>query len=215
MDTGIILVITVVAVLALAGALAFTARSVLLPTRRTARLKKHFGSEYEHTVQSHDDTEAAEHDLTERLRHREGFTLRGLTDQQRIAHADTWTAVQQEFVDDPVRAVRDARGIVSALMTEIGYPAPSSGDTDEEFEGRLRHLSVDHPEAVADFRRNHASNDVSEQSPTEDLRELLVAHRGLVHALVGDRPPTDDATARVVSSPAGQHGSGRAGEGEH
>lgn len=203
MDTGIILVITVVTVLVLAGAATLAARHFLLPARRTARLKKHFGPEYEHTVQAHDDTEAAEHDLTERLRHHEDFPLRELTERQHAAHTEAWTAVQQEFVDAPVRAVRDARDLVSALMTEIGYPTPSSDDADEGFDERLRQLSVDHPETVAEFRRVHTARSVSDQAPTEDLREALVAHRGLVHALLGERSPTDHATSRVVPSPAG------------
>lgn len=204
METGTILIIAVVVALALAGASAIAAYRFLLPARRTARLKKRFGPEYEHAVRTHDDTEAAERDLTERLRRREDITLRELTDEQRTTHADAWTGVQQEFVDDPVRAVQDARGTVNALMTDLGHP--DLPNTDEDFEQRVRDLSVDHPDAVAEFRRLHTRRSMSDQAPTEDLREALVAYRGLVHALLGGALPTDHAAARVASSPSGEHG---------
>ncbi|NYH54875.1 hypothetical protein HNR06_004464 [Nocardiopsis arvandica] len=186
METGTmtVTVLVALAVVALAGGIAIAARFLLLPAWRTARLRKHFGTEYDHAVQDHDDTSAAERDLSARLRRRQDTELRALAVQEREAYADTWATVQQVFVDAPDRAVRDARALVSAVMADLGYPDPPP---DEGFERRLRDLSVDHPAAVADVRgAQGAEHSTGPDRPhTEHLREVLVAHRGLVDALLG------------------------------
>ncbi|MFD6952080.1 hypothetical protein A6A08_02630 [Nocardiopsis sp. TSRI0078] len=206
METGtiVIIAIIVVAVVVIAGGIAIAARSSLLPGRRTTRLKKRFGAEYDHAVEAHGDAAAAERDLSERLRHRKNMKLRKLSDQQRAAHTDTWAVVQQEFVDDPVRSVRSARGLVEAIMIDRGYPdrPADTGDT-SGFESRLRDLSVDHPAAVAEFRRVHASGRPVEadQTGTEHMREELVAYRGLVEGLLGELPAADGTDHRTAPRP--------------
>ncbi|WP_150239551.1 hypothetical protein [Nocardiopsis quinghaiensis] len=200
METGTItFALVALAVVALAGGIAIAARSLLLPTWRTTRLRKHFGTEYHHTVQDHGDTSAAERDLSARLRRRQDTELRELTVQEREAHADTWAAIQQVFVDDPARAVLDARALVGTIMADLGYPGPSP---DEGFEQRLKDLSVDHPAAVADARRAQEAEPPAEpdRSHTEHLREVLVSHRGLVDALLGGLRP---AARREEKEPEG------------
>ncbi|WP_017573934.1 hypothetical protein [Nocardiopsis halotolerans] len=183
METGTIIVVLVaLAVVALAGGITIAARSLLLPILRTNRLRKHFGTEYDHAVQDHGDTSAAESDLSARLRRRQDTALRELTAQERTGHADAWDAIQQVFVDDPGRAVRDARALVDTIMADLGYPDPSP---EEGFERRLRDLSADHPAAVADVRRARETGSPPDRPHTEHLREVLVAHRGLVEALLG------------------------------
>ncbi|WP_150241545.1 hypothetical protein [Nocardiopsis quinghaiensis] len=206
METGtiVIIAIIVVAVVVIAGGIAIAARSSLLPARGTTRLKKRFGAEYDHAVEAHGDAAAAERDLSERLRHRKNMKLRELSDQQRAAHTDTWAVVQQEFVDDPVRSVRSARGLVEAIMIDRGYPdRPASADDTTGFESRLRDLSVDHPAAVADFRSAHASGRSAEadQTGTEHMREELVSYRGLVEALLGGLPESEDTGHRGAPRP--------------
>jgi hypothetical protein len=201
METGIIVIIALVVVVVIAGGIAIAARSSILPGRRTTRLKKRFGAEYDRTVEVHGNKAAAENDLSERLRRRDNMTLRDLSDQQRVAHTQTWATVQQEFVDDPVRAVRDARGLVEAIMTDRGYPGPTSAaDSDAAFEQRLNDLSVDHSAAVTEFRRAHAGRPAGTgQSGTEHMREELVSYRGLVEALLGGLP-TADGTPRATGA---------------
>ncbi|PDP85590.1 hypothetical protein CQJ94_21520 [Glycomyces fuscus] len=202
METGIIVIIALVVVVVIAGGIAIAARSSILPGRRTTRLKKRFGAEYDRAVEVHGNKAAAENDLSERLRRRDNMTLRDLSDQQRVAHTETWATVQQEFVDDPVRAVRDARGLVEAIMADRGYPGPTSAaDGDAAFEQRLSDLSVDHSAAVTEFRRAHAAGRPAEagQSGTEHMREELVSYRGLVEALLGGLP-TADGTSRTTGA---------------
>mgnify|MGYP001157840818 CR=1 FL=1 len=217
-DTGIILIISLIALLVIVAVIAFVARSSLLPGRRTARLKKRFGPEYDRAVRAHGDAGAAERDLSERLRRREGMSIRDLTDQERRAHADAWAAIQQEFVDAPVQAVQDARLTVGAIMADRGYPAPPApADTDEGFEHRLRDLSVDHPTAVAGLRRTQDAGRLAEsdESRTEYLREALVAYRDLVGALLGGPPAVDGTVgaAGARTSVPGHHPERRTEEG--
>ncbi|MFD3686104.1 hypothetical protein ACFWTE_14935 [Nocardiopsis sp. NPDC058631] len=190
METGTVVIIVIAAVVIIAAGVALVARSSLLPAQRSARLKKRFGAEYERAVEAHGDKAAAERDLSERLSRREGMTLRRLTDREREAHAGTWAAVQQDFVDDPVSAVRSARGLVEGIMSDLGYagrPSPDGG-----FEQSAADLSVDHPAAVAEFHRVRGAGRPAGADPgnTEGLREELVAYRGLVEALLGGLPET-------------------------
>lgn len=203
-QTIVIIATVVVVAVVLAGGIAYFARSSILPARRTARLKQRFGPEYERAVATHGDTATAERDLTERLEHRNTLELRNLTDSERRAHIDTWTVIQQEFVDAPVRAVHDARGLVEAIMRDVGYPDVPGGTTDDHgFERLTRVLSVDHPSAVSAFHRAHAAGHLTgaDQERTESLREALVAYRGLADSLLGGLPQSDDASRTEGAPP--------------
>jgi hypothetical protein len=193
-QTVIIVVISVLVVLA--GGAAFLLARRFLPARRTARLRERFGAEYDHAVRTHGDLAEAERDLSARLDRRRGFSPRPLSDEERRDHGDTWSVIQQGFVDDPVGSVHDARGLVETIMTDLGYPGvPSRTDDDEGFERVAGLLSVDHPEAVAVLRRAHAAGrlTMADQEHTENLREALVAYRRLAEALLGGLPTTGDA----------------------
>ena len=193
----IIAIVVVVAAVVLAGGIAYFARSSILPARRTARLKQRFGAEYERAVATHGDTAAAERDLADRLERRKALELRELTGSERRAHIDTWSVIQQEFVDAPVRAVHDARGLVETIMRDVGYPdTPVDTADDHGFERLTRMLSVDHPATVAAFHRAHAAGHLTgaDQERTENLREALVAYRGLADSLLGGLPEVDGAS---------------------
>ena len=193
METGTIVIIAIVVVVIIGGT-AIAARFSILPATRTNRLRKRFGPEYDRALEAHSDKEAAEKDLSERLSHRENIQLRALTDDERAVHTDTWTKVQQQFVDDPVSAVQDARALTDAVMKDIGYPdrpsAADGGADDESFEQRAKDLSVDHPSAVDRYRRAQAAGhlDQADRTATEELREALLAYRGLLDSLMGELP---------------------------
>ncbi|RKS09037.1 hypothetical protein DFP74_4765 [Nocardiopsis sp. Huas11] len=192
MDTGIIVTILVaVATVAIVVGILIAVRAWVVPARRSARLKKRFGPEYDRTVRSHGDRAAAERELHGRLRRHENMDLRELTDQEREIHERTWASVQQQFVDDPVDAVRNARLLVEAIMTDRGYTGrPSPAEDDAAFERRVEDLSVEHPSVVAEFRGAHTAGRLADarQAPTEELREAVVAYRRLVTALLDESP---------------------------
>lgn len=173
--TPLVILVLVVIVIVVAAGAGIALRSRLLPARRTARLRRRFGAEYDHALRLHGDAGAAERDLSDRLSRRSALRTRTLPDDLRADHARSWAAVQREFVDDPGRSVRDARAVVAAIALDLGHPPG------EEFEHLLGTLSVDHPWEVAEVRR--VREDGAEG--TEHLRELLVAYRRLVDALLG------------------------------
>lgn len=204
-QTIVIIATVVVVAVVLAGGIAYFARSSILPARRTARLKQRFGAEYERAVATHGDTTAAERDLTDRLDRRNAIELRDLTDSERKAHLDTWSMIQQEFVDAPVRAVHDARALVEAITRDIGYPdTPADTADDHGFERLTRMLSVDHPGAVAAFHRAHAAGHLTgaDQEQTENLREALVSYRDLADSLLGGLPESGDGPRSEKAAPS-------------
>ncbi|AFR07764.1 hypothetical protein [Nocardiopsis alba] len=197
METQTVIIVVISVLVVLAGGAAFLLARRLLPARRTARLRERFGAEYDHAVRTHGDLAEAERDLSARLDRRRGFSPRPLSDEERRDHGDTWSVIQQGFVDDPAGAARDARGLVETIMTDLGYPGlPSGTDDDAGFERVARALSVDHPEAVAVLRRAHAAGRpaMDDRERTENLREVLIAYRGLADALLGGLPTTGDAS---------------------
>ncbi|MFE1168894.1 hypothetical protein [Nocardiopsis sp. NPDC058789] len=190
METGTIVIIVAAVVIVIGGA-AIIAWLAVLPALRTRRLRARFGPEYEQALAAHGDRDGAEQDLAGRLRQRRDTELRSPTEQERSDHARAWTDVQKEFVDDPVAAVRGARRLTDTIMRDLGYPdGPVAQDgvhDDASFERRARDLSVDHPEAVARYRAARAAGHLAEadETATENLREALIAYRGLVEALLG------------------------------
>lgn len=185
MDTTIIIAgaAVLVAVVALA-AWAVTRR------RKRRALRERFGPEYERTVAAADRRRDAERQLQEREQRRERFDIRPLTEEQRARHRDRWTAVQRDFVDDPVGAVDRADRLIQDVMAERGYPV-------EDFDRRAEDLSVDHPEVVQDYREGHRLATASRDgfATTEDLREAMLRHRRLFDRLVGDGPERPVASA--------------------
>lgn len=193
METGTIVII-VIAVIVIAGGAAVAAQLVILPALRTHRLRRRFGPEYDRALEAHSDKAEAERDLAERLRQRGDTNPREPTPEERTAHASAWASVQREFVDDPVGSVRSARSLTDSIMRDLGYPdgplAEGGVHDDASFERRAKDLSVDHPEAVARYRDTWAAGHLAEadQTATENLREALIAYRGLVDALLGGLP---------------------------
>lgn len=190
METGTIVIIVAAVVVVIGGA-AIIAWLAVLPALYTRRLRARFGQEYEQALEAHGGRADAEQDLADRLSQRRDTELRSPTETERADYARSWAEVQQGFVDDPVGSIRGARGLTDTIMRDLGYPdGPVSEDgvhDDASFERRARDLSVDHPDAVARYRAARAAGHLAEadQTATENLREALIAYRGLVEALLG------------------------------
>ena len=173
-----LVLILVVLVIVAAGVVA----AVVYQRRRSARLRAHFGPEYERLLaagHSRSETEAA---LEARARRVESLQLRELPPGERQRITDAWRAVQARFADDPRRAVGEADRLLEQTMQALGYPV---GDV----ERCAADLSVHHPALVDDYRVAHhiKLRAADGQSSTEDLRKATMAYRALIGALLQGR----------------------------
>ena len=155
--------------------------------RRSARLKEHFGPEYERTVGEVGEPRAAEAELLEREKKRKKLDIVELTPGARQEHTATWLRVQAEFVDDPHDAVGRAERLVTRVMRERGYPI-------DDFEQRAADISVDHPDIVENYRSAHTIYQSQHHGDfdTEDARQAFVHYRVLFDRLLGS--DSDDHT---------------------
>ncbi len=176
----LVAVLVVIVILAVAIGWALGRRN------RSARLRKRFGPEYEHTVDELGEKRAAEAELLEREKKRKKLDIVELSPEARHAHAATWTKVQTDFVDAPQDAVGRAERLVTRVMRERGYPI-------DDFDQRAADISVDHPDIVENYRSAHAiyvsqrDGDIS----TEDARQAFVHYRALFDRLLGSDSDTD------------------------
>ena len=196
MDTTV-LVLIIVAVILLVAVLAL---GVMLSRRkRSERLQKQFGSEYERSVAHTGDRKTAETELRERQQRRSQLDIRDLRPEERTRYTESWMAVQRNFVDDPTRALNDADALVVEVTRVRGYPV-------EEFDRRAEDISVDHPEVVRHYREARSVRDASTDgsADTERQRHALTSYRALVEELVGAGDKHDDHQ---------QHRDGEAGGG--
>jgi hypothetical protein len=173
MNTGLLVLIVVVAVVVVALLI------VLARVQRTNRLRKQFGSEYDHAVAESGSRGAAESELEDRRLRRERLEIVPLDPAARERYSEQWRLLQAQFVDSPADATRAADALISEVMRERGYPV-------EDFAQRAADISVDHPQVVDDYRAAHAIAEANERSEatTEDLRKALVHYRSLFEDLL-------------------------------
>jgi hypothetical protein len=147
--------------------------------KRTKRLKKHFGPEYERVVDEADDQRAGEEELVARERKRQTLDIVALSQEAQARYAEQWRTVQTAFVDSPSRAVGDADRLVTLVMRERGYPI-------DDFDQRASDISVDHPDMVEHYRAAHTLHLAQEQGDigTEAQREAFVHYRALFEKLL-------------------------------
>ena len=149
-------------------------------SRRSTRLKQHFGPEYERTVDELGEHRAAEAELLQREKKRRKLDIVELSPEVRREHAEMWHRVQTDFVDDPIDAVGRAERLVTRVMRERGYPI-------DDFEHRAADISVDHPDIVDNYRSAHAIYQSQHNGAisTEDARQAFVHYRALFDRLLG------------------------------
>lgn len=148
-------------------------------------LRKHFGPEYDHTVETMGSRDAAERALLERTGRARGLRIRHLSPAETGDFSARWDAVQQRFVDEPGRASTEAHDLLEELLQTLGYPTDSY---DEEVEL----VSVHHPDAVGHYRAAHrlAHEQRRGRISTEDLRQSMIHYRALFQELLStsERP---------------------------
>lgn len=172
---------------------------LLMRSRRSHRLQEEFGPEYERAVEERGDRREAEAELAERRERRSQLDIRPLEPGAQERYAERWQAAQRRFVDQPAPAVAEADALVSAVMSERGYPVS------DEFDQRAADISVDHPVVVEHYRAAHAISlrATDGDASTEDLRQAMVHFRALFDELLGREERTDrvDQTYREEREP--------------
>lgn len=178
MEPTVIILIVVIAVLVVALVVAGV---LLARRRRSEHLQEHFGPEYERRLAETGDRQATEAELAGREKRHRALDIRALDPQERARYEESWNGVQRNFVDDPVRSVRDADRLVVDIMRARGYPV-------DDFDRRADDISVEHPDVVAHYRAARTVRDAGERGSvdTEDQRGALTSYRALVEALLGD-----------------------------
>jgi len=162
-----------------------------LAQRRTGRLKRQFGAEYDRTVGGTESRREAEAELQARADRRSRLEIRPLPAASRMRYLETWQVVQAQFVDDPRGAVASADSLIQSAMAERGYPVA-------DFDQRAADVSVDHPQVVEDYREGHRLADASARGDdsTEDLRQAMRHYRSLFDELVGPNGDGVDGDVR-------------------
>ena len=171
---------------------------------RSARLREHFGSEYEREVQAAGSRTRAEEALAARAEEVKGFDIRPLSAAERDRYRDEWSRIEAKFVERPTTAVVEADELIGSVMRACGYPI---GD----FERHAEHLSVKHPRVVEHYRKGHAAiTSQGGQISTEGLRQAMLNYRELFDELVNEGidvqreiPTAHEVTPRpIVAQPA-------------
>jgi hypothetical protein len=146
---------------------------------KTARMKQHYGPEYERLVSEAGDRRAAEKELTARERKRDKLDIVPLTPSALSDFATRWHQVQTGFVDNPATAVGVADRLVTAVMRARGYPV-------DDFAERAADISVDHPQVVENYRTAHGIHLAQQRGEvsTEQQREAFVHYRALFETLL-------------------------------
>jgi len=177
MDNNTILIVSgVVAVLVVIGL------GLLWRRQKTERLRSRFGPEYVRAVEDTGGQRQAEAALQSRAARVRKYELRQLTAEDQRRFAESWRQVQARFVDDPAAAAQSADDLLGEVMSVRGYPAAN-------FDQRLEDLSVDHGDAVQNYRvgrdivQKHARGDAG----TEDMRQAMIHYRTLFEDLVGEQ----------------------------
>jgi len=176
MSSSVLAIVIVVAVLVVVG----IAVAVVQSTRRR-KLRDRFGPEYDHTVENADSRRDAERDMRTRAAQRDELDIRELTPAAAARYQEQWQSVQQQFVDEPIPAVRDAQTLVTRVMNERGYPTSTTKE-------RESMLSVDHADVMDNFR---SATEIEERSSagnatTEELRQAMQHYRAIFDRLLGD-----------------------------
>lgn len=178
MDTNMMLVLLMIALLAVVGAFMHFRR------RETHTLEKRFGPEYGRAVEELGSRPKAEAELKARQKRVEQLDIVPLSPADAARFSDSWKALQARFVDDPKAAMAGADSLVRELMQKRGYPM---GD----FDRRAADISVNHPRVVDHYRAAHdiAVRDERGEADTERQRQAMIHYRSLFAELLEVEQP--------------------------
>jgi hypothetical protein len=190
MSSGTIVAIVIIVVIVAAVIIAIAAAGA-----RRRRLQQRFGPEYDRAVADTGSRRRAEAELTEREKRVRELDIRPLDPAARDRYKDQWTAIQQQFVDAPEKAITEAQKLIVVVMDERGYPTDDTGQI-------MSDLSVDHAATLEHFRTAQAlgARAADGTANTEEMRQAMVHYRALFRDLLGE---ADDTTlAAEAAQPA-------------
>jgi hypothetical protein len=152
----------------------------MLTVARRRKLKQRFGPEYDRVVDETHSRRKADAELAERERRVRSLDIHPLDETVRVKYAGEWTAIQEQFVDQPEQAVAQAGMLVTAVMKDRGYPT-------EDYDQILADLSVEHADTLDHYRQAHQISLQAEggTASTEDLRLAMLHYRALFGGLLG------------------------------
>lgn len=189
MDTAIWVLIIAAAVFVVVAGIALW---LSMQKQRSERLRREFGPEYDRAVGEYGSRREAESQLRERKQRVERLKLRPLSKDERSRFASQWSETQEQFVDDPQAAVRNAQQLIDAAMRARGFPL-------SDFDQRAADISVEHPHVVENYRAGRAIAEANQdgEADTEDLRQAMVHFRSLFVELTnttgdGDVPSREE-----------------------
>jgi hypothetical protein len=164
---------------------------LIVQRKRSQRLKRRFGPEYDLTVSEFRSQSKAEAELIARENRVARLKIVPLAPADASRFSQAWNSLQGRFIDSPKGVVTEADHLVQELMTKRGYPM---GD----FERMAADISVDHPTVVAAYRaaQSIAARDARGEADTEELRKAVIHYRTLFDELLGGEPD------RIASEPA-------------
>lgn len=162
---------------------------LIVQRKRSQRLKRRFGPEYDLTVSEFRSQSKAEAELIARENRVARLKIVPLAPADASRFSQAWNALQGRFIDNPKGAVAEADHLVRDLMNKRGYPM---GD----FDRMAADISVDHPTVVAAYRaaQTIAARDARGEADTEELRKAVIHYRTLFDELLRDAP---DKTVNV------------------
>src|SRR5438309_154410 len=97
-----------IAAAVVAGLVIIVAIAAGVRRSRSAQLREHFGTEYDHAVQRAGSRTAAEDELVARAQEVKSFDIRPLSAAERDRYAGEWKLLEQRFVERPTTAVVEA-----------------------------------------------------------------------------------------------------------
>jgi hypothetical protein len=156
---------------------------LIVQRKRSQRLKRRFGPEYDLTLSEFRSQSRAEAELIARENRVARLKIVPLAPADASRFSQAWNTLQGRFIDSPKGVVTEADHLVRELMTKRGYPM---GD----FERMAADISVDHPSVVAAYRaaQSIAARDARGEADTEELRKAVIHYRTLFDELLGGAP---------------------------
>lgn len=165
----------------IAAVLLLTSAALVRAHLRKQSMRKSFGPEYETVAQEHDSKQEVDRELLRRKRMHDQLSLRPISVADQEYYAASWEHVQGEFLDAPAVVLGSAEQLVSQLLDARGYP-------DDDPVERLALLSVEHADALGDYRRAQRITEYARRKyapvPTEELRQALLTYHTLFNELM-------------------------------